>query len=160
MSDDRLDEGAGETQEVSEPRSVFAHKGKLLIALFLVVGALSYFGFIAFQSAIVYYVTVGELNQRGPTEEGELLRVGGKLIAESYYREENSVVARFTLTDGDETVPVVYSGVVPDIFFNEHSEIILEGSYNPDRVFNAETIIVKCPSKYVSASEKADAESF
>ena len=43
-----------------------------------------------------------------------------------------------------------YVGVVPDLFFNPHSEVILQGSYGPDRVFLADSILVKCPSKYQS----------
>ena len=43
------------------------------------------------------------------------------------------------------------TAVVPDLFFNQHSEIILEGSYGDDGVFYSESVIVKCPSKYVAA---------
>ena len=38
-----------------------------------------------------------------------------------------------------------YDGVLPDLFFNPHSEIILEGSYNGEGVFQASEILVKCP---------------
>ena len=42
-------------------------------------------------------------------------------------------------------------------FFNEHSEIILEGSHNPGKEFDSQNVIVKCPSKYV-AMEESDKE--
>ena len=45
----------------------------------------------------------------------------------------------------------IHDGVVPDLFFNEHSEIILEGSYPAKGVFESQTVIVKCPSKYIAA---------
>ena len=48
------------------------------------------------------------------------------------------------------TLRSVHDGVVPDLFFNEHSELILEGTYTPDGVFESENIIVRCPSKYVA----------
>ena len=48
----------------------------------------------------------------------------------------------------------MHQGVLPDLFFNEHSEIILEGSYGTDGVFQSENVIVKCPSKYVALEEE------
>jgi cytochrome c-type biogenesis protein CcmE len=48
-----------------------------------------------------------------------------------------------------------YVGVLPDLFFNPHSEIILEGSYGLEQVFHADSILVKCPSKYKSLQEEA-----
>ena len=47
-----------------------------------------------------------------------------------------------------------YEGVLPDLFFNPHSEIILQGSYGPDRIFQTDDILVKCPSKYQSLEEE------
>ena len=47
-----------------------------------------------------------------------------------------------------------YEGVLPDLCFNPHSEIILEGSYNSAGVFHANEILVKCPSKYVDLEEE------
>jgi cytochrome c-type biogenesis protein CcmE len=39
---------------------------------------------------------------------------------------------------------------VPELFFNEHSDIVAEGTYDTDGVFHADNIMVKCPSKYVA----------
>ena len=61
----------------------------------------------------------------------------------------------FSLTDGQDTINAVHDGVVPDLFFNEHSEILLEGTYGPEGMFDAEAIIVKCPSKYQSLEDTA-----
>ena len=141
---------SSEIEDVTEPSSLFTHRSKLLIALVLIIGALGYFGFIAFQGATVYYLTVGELNQRGPTAEGVLVRVSGKLIPESYKRDVVSGLAHFALTDGEERLLAVSGGILPDLFFNEHSEVILEGSYGSNGVFDTHNVIVKCPSKYVA----------
>jgi cytochrome c-type biogenesis protein CcmE len=48
---------------------------------------------------------------------------------------------------------------MPDLFFNPHSEIILEGRYGPDDVFETESILVKCPSKYQALEEERPANS-
>ena len=72
-------------------------------------------------------------------------------MPESYVRLNDSPIAEFMLTDGVENVEAMHSGVLPDLFFNERSEIILEGTYSVSGVFDSERIIVKCPSKYESA---------
>ena len=128
-----------------------SHRVKMLIAFAVLVGALGYFVFKAFSGAAVYYYTVGEINDIGPSPEGKTVRVSGKLEPESFHRAAGSTLSEFRLTDGSETLAAAHEGVLPDLFFNEHSEIILEGSYDPNGVFKSENIIVKCPSKYVAA---------
>ena len=133
-----------------------AHRGKLLIAMVVLVGALGYFAFMAFEGATVYYYTVGEMNDIGQTPEGKMVRVSGKLIPDTFYRGDGSTLAEFSLTDGTETMIANHVGVLPDLFFNDHSEIILEGTYGADGVFQSENVIVKCPSKYVAEEEEQD----
>ena len=135
-----------------ESEGILANKGKLLIGLIVLIGALGYLGFIAFQSATVYYYTVGEINDMGPTPQGKLVRVSGKLTPDSFFREEGSTVANFALNDGTASLRAVHNGVLPDLFFNEHSEIILEGSYS-NGTFESQHVIVKCPSKYIAEGD-------
>ncbi|MYA62228.1 MAG: cytochrome c maturation protein CcmE [Dehalococcoidia bacterium] len=139
-----------ETQP-SDEGILSSHRVKMLIAFAVLVGALGYFVFQAFSGAAVYYYTVGEINDIGPSPEGKTVRVSGKLEPESFHRAAGSTLSEFRLTDGSETLAAAHEGVLPDLFFNEHSEIILEGSYDPNGVFKSENIIVKCPSKYVAA---------
>ena len=138
---------------VSEGGILSSSRGKLLIAFVVLIGAFGYLGFIAFQSATVYYYTVGELQDLGPTPEGRMVRVNGKLVEDSFERIDTSTLARFSLTDGSDTLSAAHDGILPNLFFNEHSEIILEGSYGQDGVFQSHNVIVKCPSKYVAAEE-------
>jgi cytochrome c-type biogenesis protein CcmE len=87
-----------------------------------------------------------------------VLRVSGKLIEDSFLREDGSTVSKFELTDkdgpSDARLAAAYVGVMPDLFFNPHSEIILEGRYGPDNVFETDSILVKCPSKYQALEEE------
>jgi cytochrome c-type biogenesis protein CcmE len=128
-----------------------AHRVKVFLGVAVLVVALGYFAFQAFQSATVYYLTVGELQQIGFTEEGRSVRVSGKLVQGSFEREPDSTLASFVITDGTQSLTAVHDGVVPDLFFNEHSEIIMEGAYTPEGLFESHTVIVKCPSKYVAS---------
>ena len=139
--------------EPIEDRAITANRGKLLIGMIVLVGGLGYLAFLAFQSATVYYYTVGELNGLGPTEEGRTVRVSGKLVPASFERATGSIVAEFSLTDGTETMLAVHEGVLPALFFNEHSEIILEGSYGTGGIFESQNVIVKCPSKYIAEGD-------
>ena len=43
---------------------------------------------------------------------------------------------------------MIYDGIIPDLFFNPHSEIVAEGQYNEEGTFHVDDILVKCPSKY------------
>lgn len=116
--------------------------------------ALGYFGYTAFQGATVFYLTVGEL-LNGGAEAGKTVRVSGKLVADSFRREPQGTVAHFSLTDGRQTLPATYNGVVPELFFNEQSDIVLEGYYDTQGVFQSREIIVKCPSKYEAVASPA-----
>ena len=127
---------------ITDHQPVFNNRGKLIVGLAIIVVATGYFGFLAFKSATVYYYTVTEMNEVGPT------------LGESVQRQEDSTLAQFSLTDGTESLAAVHNGVVPDLFFNEHSEIILEGQYGAGGVFESHNVIVKCPSKYVAKKQE------
>ena len=132
-----------------------SNKWKLIIGAIVLIGALGYFAFMAFESATVYFYTVSELKEQEATREGKVVRVSGKLLPASFHREDGSTLARFALTDGIESLDAVHSGVLPDLFFNEHSDIILEGTYTPTGVFESQNVIVKCPSKYIALEEES-----
>ena len=135
--------------------SFLTGRRKLIIGVILVVMALGYFVFTAFQGAAVYYLTVGEVLAGERAGDEQTLRVNGRLLPDSFQREPDTTIAHFTLTDGENTLPAMYDGVLPDLFFNEHSEVILQGQYKADGVFETDTVLVKCPSKYVAEEELA-----
>ena len=125
-------------------------KAKTLVGTIAIAGAVAFLVIQAL-NATVYSYTIDELWDKGPTNDGELIRVTGKLIPDSFIREPDSTQAHFTLTNGTETISATHQGLVPDLFFNEHSEIILEGTFSPNGTFESYNVIVKCPSKYVAA---------
>ena len=141
-------------EPVDEGGSMVANRGKILIGMVVLIGALGYFAFMAFQSATVYYYTVSEMSKVGATPDGRLVRVSGKLEPASFSRGEGTTVASFNLTDGTQVLRASHDGVLPELFFNEHSEIILEGSHTPGGVFQSQNVIVKCPSKYIAADDQ------
>lgn len=139
--------------EAIAERSFLANRGKLIIAAAVFLLALGYLAFNAFQSATAYYLTVGELVAKGSSMYDKNVRVNGKLVPSSLQREQDGTTLHFSLTDGQDAIMAVHQGIVPDLFFNEHSEILLEGTYSSSEVFDAQSIIVKCPSKYQSVND-------
>ncbi|MFQ5886102.1 MAG: cytochrome c maturation protein CcmE [Anaerolineae bacterium] len=129
------------------PKSKFIVGGAIIL---LVIG---YLTFTSFKSSTVYYYTVGELKAKGSDVYGEEVRVSGQLVKDSIEWDAKGLILRFTITDGAQELPVVYQGPIPDTF-GKGTEIVIEGTYTPFGVFEAHTLLVKCPSKY----EVAEAE--
>jgi cytochrome c-type biogenesis protein CcmE len=116
--------------------------GGLIIAavVLLLVGS-------SLRSSTVYYFTVGELLDRGPSVDGQRVRIAGLVDRESVDWERGSSVVRFELVEGEATLPVVYEGRVPDAFAQADSAVV-EGELSPDGVFVADSLVVQCPSRY------------
>ena len=136
-----------------------------LIVLLLVTGlALGYMIYAAFPGNALYFLSVNEFMNKSDARDGRIVRVSGQLVDGSFQREGNSTTSRFTLVDKDGSpkagyLDAAYVGVLPDLFFNIHSELILQGKYGPDQVFRADAILVKCPSKYRSLEDELQGSS-
>jgi cytochrome c-type biogenesis protein CcmE len=133
--------------------SVLTGRRKFIILASIALVAFGYFAFTAFQAATSFYLSVDELVERGPVAGERYVQVKGSLVEFSFNREDtSSTFASFQLTDGGAVVDATYDGVLPDLFFNPHSEIVLGGVYDADGVFHVEkdSVLIKCPSKYVS----------
>ena len=155
--------GAGTQQtEVPESRS---HRTRFVIIAVVVALALAFMIWAAFGENTRYFLTVSEFNDKQAGQEivdGQMVRVSGKLVEGTFDRPEKSTISHFQITDkegsysGSALLLATYDGVLPDLFFNPHSEIILEGSYSGDGVFQANEILVKCPSKYEDLDDQLE----
>ncbi|MCH8989662.1 MAG: cytochrome c maturation protein CcmE [Chloroflexi bacterium] len=130
-----------------------SNRTRFLVVSVVIVLALGYMIYAAFPGNALYFLTVTEFNGNSEVQDGRLLRVSGKLVEGTFGREGKSIQSQFQITDNDGDSPGItlqasYTGVLPDLFFNPHSELILEGSYGANQVFHADNILVKCPSKY------------
>ena len=121
--------------------------------------AVGYMVYAAFPGNTLYFLTVDEFMVGEEFQDGRILRVSGKLVDDSFSREDASTLSHFQLADESSVsghqLNASYVGVMPDLFFNPHSEIILEGQYGEDQVFQTDSILVKCPSKYRSLEEES-----
>ncbi len=123
-------------------------KKRFIISGVIILLALGYLGYMGFQSSATYYYTVSELTEQGSSLHDENVRVNGQVASGSVQQETTGRTLRFTIIDGKESLPVVYQGVVPDAF-KVGNDVVIEGHLNSGGVFQAHTILVKCPSKYV-----------
>lgn len=135
--------------------SIFNNRTRLLLVGGVLALALGYLIFTAFPGNTVYYFTVDELLADEQNLDGRNVRVVGKLVPDSFQRTDGTTLAHFSIQDKGETVNATYNGVVPDLFFNPHSDVVLEGSYQSEGVFHTDSIVVKCPSKYQALREQA-----
>lgn len=119
---------------------------RLLIVAAVIVATVGFLVFSAMGSSMAYFQTVGELRAADRDLTGEPLRIGGGVLAGSVEQGLGTEL-RFTITDGTDTLPVVYDGVVPDIF-SEDVQVVAEGRIGPDGVLVADTLLAKCPSRF------------
>lgn len=140
--DTREREGGGGTPLFKRKKVIFAGA--------IVVVAIGFLAYIATSQFATYYVTVSEYAEQADSLADERIRVAGHVLAESVDWDTESFTLSFTLVDGQASLPVVYSGVVPDTF-KADSDIVVEGSGDPRGVFHADKLVTRCPSKYEPA---------
>jgi len=158
-----LDVQAGELQD-SGRSGLRSNRTRFIIVATVVVLALAFMIWAAFGENTRYFLTVSEFNSKTEIHDGQMVRVSGKLVEGTFQRQDKSTLSSFHITDnegaaaGSALLMAQYEGVLPDLFFNPHSEIILEGSYSSEGVFLTDEILVKCPSKYQDLEEQEYAE--
>jgi cytochrome c-type biogenesis protein CcmE len=124
---------------------------KFIIGGILVIGLVIVLIVQATVSTGAYYLTVGELNAKGTEMVGERVRVSGAVV-------ENSAL-RFSITDENgKQLPIVFYGPRPDNF-QRAAEAIVEGELLADGSFKANTLLLKCPSRYEEEPEEIFVES-
>jgi cytochrome c-type biogenesis protein CcmE len=124
-------------------------KKKYLIGGLILAAALIFLGYLGFMGGLTYYYEVDELLDTATSISGQTVRVSGN-VADDVVRD--GLEMRFTILNmsgREASLPVVYSGAVPDTF-KIGNQVVVEGQYiTTSGIFEAETIIVKCGSKYI-----------
>ena len=121
--------------------------GKFLFVGGALAAALGFLIWTATQGAVVYYHTVGELQEMGPAAYERLIRVNGEVLEGSISKHDDGKVVRFQIHDGGPVLPVSFRGTPPDLFGysteDRYADVIVEGRLRPDGVFEARNLIVK-----------------
>jgi cytochrome c-type biogenesis protein CcmE len=105
---------------------------------------------------LVTYALRGNINLFYPPTEvvsgeapiGQSIRVGGMVEEGSLLRADDSLAISFTLTDYQASVPVVYSGILPDLF-GEGQGAVASGVLSDEGVLQATEILAKHDENYM-----------
>jgi cytochrome c-type biogenesis protein CcmE len=120
----------------------------------VVLGAAAALVLNAFQSNLVFFFTPTQI-AANEAPKGRAFRVGGLVEDKSLQREQDGVTVRFVVTDTAASVPVVYKGILPDLF-KEGKGVVAQGQLGPDGVFHASEVLAKHDENYMPP-EAADA---
>jgi cytochrome c-type biogenesis protein CcmE len=75
-------------------------------------------------------------------------RIGGLVEAGSVKREADGVTVAFKVTDTAQMVPVLYKGILPDLF-QEGKGVVARGRLGPDGVFRADQVLARHDENYM-----------
>ncbi len=102
-----------------------------------------------------YYLTPTELSTRikaDPSFTGADVRIGARVVPGSINRAPSGREYAFRITDGTDTMSVVYKGIAPDTF-TDSADVVVAG-FATDGTFRAGTLLAKCASRYENAPPK------
>jgi cytochrome c-type biogenesis protein CcmE len=100
----------------------------------------------AMRDSIVFFYSPSEVAEMA-IAPGQRFRLGGLVETGSVVRGEGTSV-RFVITDRAKTLPVTYTGVLPDLF-REGQGVVAEGVLEPDGVFHADNVLAKHDENYM-----------
>ncbi|HLX24092.1 MAG TPA: cytochrome c maturation protein CcmE [Usitatibacter sp.] len=101
----------------------------------------------AFNSNLVFFFTPTEVaDHKAPS--GRPFRIGGLVEAGSVVRDKDALTVRFRVTDTARTIPVVYTGILPDLF-REGKGVVAQGRIESDGTFHASEVLAKHDENYM-----------
>jgi cytochrome c-type biogenesis protein CcmE len=113
--------------------------GAMLVAAALAIPALS--------DKAAYFYAPADVAAKG-VQPGQAIRLGGLVEKGSVSRSADGLTLNFSVTDKLETVPVRYTGIVPDLF-REGQGVIADGSFDASGTFVADTLLAKHDENYM-----------
>jgi cytochrome c-type biogenesis protein CcmE len=101
----------------------------------------------AFRSNVMFFFDPTQVTA-GEVKTGQRFRLGGMVVKGSLARQSGQLEVRFAVTDFKSTVPVRYSGVLPDLF-REGAGVVAHGRLDANGVFVADEVLAKHDEKYM-----------
>jgi len=124
------------------------HKRIAMIAGGLaVLGAAAALVLKAFNENLVFFFTPTQV-QAKEAPQGRAFRIGGMVVPGSLKRQADGVTVEFVVTDTAKNVPVVYKGILPDLF-KEGKGVVTQGTLGGDGVFYASEVLAKHDENYM-----------
>ncbi|MEA3335663.1 MAG: cytochrome c maturation protein CcmE [Chloroflexota bacterium] len=120
---------------------------KFIVGAVIIFVAIAYLVFSAMGSAGAYYFEVSELMEQASEHYGKNVRVSGAVVFDTVDYNSSDLILQFEITDQQANLPVYFNGPKPDSF-SRAAEAIVEGEFGEDGVLYANTLLLKCPSRY------------
>ncbi|CAJ0694065.1 cytochrome c maturation protein CcmE [Ralstonia holmesii] len=126
----------------------------ILLAALVCAGAATALTLNAFRSNLVFFFSPSQIAAK-EAPVAQVFRLGGLVERGSIQRERDGMTIRFVVTDTARGVPVVYHGLLPDLF-REGKGVVARGRLGEDGVFVANEVLAKHDENYMPP-EAADA---
>ena len=101
----------------------------------------------AFQSNLVFFFSPSQV-AAGEAPRDRAFRVGGLVQVGSLKRSQEGLAVQFVVTDTAHSIPVTYSGMLPDLF-REGKGVVAQGKVGADGVFRASEVLAKHDENYM-----------
>jgi cytochrome c-type biogenesis protein CcmE len=125
---------------------------KFLLGALVIVGSVAFLITEGVKQTGVYFLTPAELAAKvsaDPSFYNVGLKMGAKVVPGSVRRDAANRTIDFRVSDGVQSYPVTYRGLVPDTFTDANDiEVVVEGRLGSDGVFHATDVLAKCGSRY------------
>jgi len=129
-------------------------RAKILVGSSIIVVAIAFLFISAFASSGTSYLmqvdeAVYKINHENVVDKK--MRIEGRILPGSISWNAKALELKFIMVpikgSEDNKLPVVYNDVKPDNLEHPEAQIVVEGKYD-GQIFHADTLLVKCPSKY------------
>ena len=117
---------------------IFAGLAGLMVAAALVLNALN--------SNLALYISPSDV-LAGNAPRDQAFRLGGMVVEGSLEREDDGLTVHFKVTDSANTIPVVFTGILPDLF-EEGQGVVAQGQMR-NGVFAASEVLAKHDENYM-----------
>ena len=101
----------------------------------------------AFRNNLVFFFSPTQVAAK-EAPVNRTFRVGGLVQEGTLKRDPDGLTVRFTVTDTAQSIPVVYKGILPDLF-KEGRGCVAQGKLSSDGVFQAEQVLAKHDENYM-----------
>jgi cytochrome c-type biogenesis protein CcmE len=124
------------------------HKRIGIIVIGLVgLGVAAYLVASAFRNNLVFFFSPTQVAAK-EAPVNRTFRIGGLVEDGTLKRDSDGLTVRFTVTDTAASIPVVYKGILPDLF-KEGRGCVAQGRIGPDGVFQADEVLAKHDENYM-----------
>lgn len=100
----------------------------------------------ALRQNMVFFHTPTEIRS-GSVPAGQYVRIGGLVAPKSVVRQPDGIAVHFDITDNGQSIPVVYRGILPDLF-QESKGVVAQGQWD-GKIFSASEVLAKHDENYM-----------